>query len=218
VNDAEREAFVAFLRRVAPLPDAAAVAFSALLTPRRFAAHQLLLRAGDPAKWCFFLVSGLVREYYVAADGAEHTRSFITQGQMTGSLLDLLSRSPAVTFIEALEPVVALGFAYQDFDVLSGRYPALQLLARRNAEALYVRKASREYEMLARSAAERYRRWLQEHAGIDARISRRHLASYLGITPEHLSRLRRPSREPSAERAASRRRSSGSGPARRGSK
>jgi CRP-like cAMP-binding protein len=65
------------------------------------------------------------------------------------------------------------------------------VLARRNAEALYVRKAQREHEMLALPAAERYARWRREQPELDARVSRRQLASYLGITPEHLSRLRR---------------------------
>jgi CRP-like cAMP-binding protein len=58
-----------------------------------------------------------------------------------------------------------------------------------SAEALYVKKTRREYEMLALPAAERYRRFRESEPRLDARVTRRHLASYLGITPEHLSRL-----------------------------
>jgi CRP-like cAMP-binding protein len=65
----------------------------------------------------------------------------------------------------------------------------MQTLARRHAEALAVRKTKREYEMLALPAAARLARWQTEHPDLDGRITRRLLASYLGITPVHLSRI-----------------------------
>ncbi len=130
-----------------------------------------------------------MRELYVDEAGREVTRVFVDAGQTTGSLLDLLSGEPSVTFIQALEPTETVAVRYRDFDALTARFAELQLAARRIAEALYVRKARREHEMLALSAAERYARFVREQPTLDARISRRHLASYLGVTPEHLSRL-----------------------------
>lgn len=200
------QVFRAALTRLGPVSPAAFSALSAICAPRSFAAGQHLLRAGDRATLSFFLVRGLVRELYVGEDGAEHTRSFVREHQTTGSLLDLLSGAPAVTFIEALEPTDTVAFPYAGFDALCARHPDLGHLARRNAEAVYVRKARREHEMLALTAADRHARWLAENAALDARVSRRHLASYLGITPEHLSRLRHP--------GAARRRSTRRGSAR----
>jgi CRP-like cAMP-binding protein len=166
-------------------------AFEALLTPRVFAVGEALLSGGQKASHCFFIDTGLVREFYLGADGAQHTRTFLAEGQLTGSLLDLISKRPAITCIEALEPTVTLAFAYAEFDTLCARYPDLQQVARRFAEALYVRKAQREHAMLAFSASERYAQWLREQPGLDRRIQRQHLASYLGVSPEHLSRLQR---------------------------
>ncbi len=187
------EAFASALRRLGPVSEGAFAALAAKCAPRSFASGAHLLRAGDWATDSFFLVKGLVRELYVGEDGAEHTRSFVAEHQTTGSLLDLLSGKPAVTFIEALEPTQTLVFAYADFDALCAKHADLNHVARRNAEAVYVRKARREHEMLALSAADRHACWLAEHPGLDARVSRKHLASYLGISPEHLSRLRHPS-------------------------
>ena len=178
------------LGALGPISPAALQAWCAICTPRNFAKGEFLLRAGERAEWGFVLRSGLVREFYVAESGIEHTRSFIAEGQVTGSLLDLLSDGAAVTWIEALEPTVSIAFRYAEFVGLYPRFRELESIARRNSERLYVLKARREHDMLALSAGVRYERWLAEHAAIDPRVTRRHLAAYLGITPEHLSRLR----------------------------
>ena len=202
------------LVRFGPVSAEALAAWSARTTERRFDARSFLLRAGERAQWCFLLVSGLAREYYVDESGAEHTRSFIPEGSATGSLLDLLSDGPAVTFIEALEPTHVLAFRYSDFEALSQRFADVGAIARRHAEALYVRKARREHEMLALGARARHERWLAENATLDARITRRHLASYLGVTPEHLSRLRQPVALPRQQAASAGRKPSPAGRAR----
>jgi CRP-like cAMP-binding protein len=176
-------------------PHEAVAALAARTTTKRFAAGDFLLRGGERAELVFFVVRGLVRELYVGDDGREHTRSFVAEGQPTGSLLDLLSGAPSVTWIQALEETATLAFRYAEFEALCERYPALHLEARRHVEALYVKKARREHEMLALSAAARFQRWREVAPGLDARVSRRHLASYLGVTPEHLSRLTRAARE-----------------------
>jgi len=191
-----RRAFAALVLRVAPLSAPALAALDALAQPRAFAAGALLLRGGDRATLSFFVHRGLVREKYIGERGEEHTRFFIAEGGLTGSLLDLLSGAPAVTWIEALEPTETLAIPYRDFDALTERFPELQRLARRLAEQAYVRKVRREHEMLALPAARRHARWLEEYAAIDPRLGRHHVASYLGITPEHLSRLRRGTKRP----------------------
>jgi CRP-like cAMP-binding protein len=197
-SSAARRALAGMALRLAPLDGDALAAVDALAQPRTFPPGALLLRAGERATWSFFVHRGLVREFYVGERGEEHTRVFVDAGGLTGSLLDLLYDGLAVTFIEAIEPTSALALSYREFDALCARHPALHQLARRLAEEAYVRKARREHEMLALPAARRHARWLAEHAGLDARLSRRHVASYLGITPEHLSRLRRAVRRPAA--------------------
>ncbi len=182
--------FARSISRFGEIVPAALAGVVALLTPRTFEKDECLLRGGERAQFLFFITRGLVRELYIDAAGAEHTRTFLREGSVTGSLVDLLSRGPAITWIQALEPTETLVFRHSDFARLCDEHPSLQRAARCFAEDLYVQKVSREYQLLALSARERYELWMQDWSAIDGRIRRRDLASYLGIRPEYLSRLR----------------------------
>lgn len=192
------------LAALGPMSPDALQAWCAISTRRSFGKGEFLLRAGERAEWGFVLRSGLVREFYIGESGDEHTRSFIAEGQVTGSLLDLLSNAAAITWIEALEPTLTVAFRYAEFVGLYPRFRELESIARRHSERLYVLKARREHDMLALSAGARYERWLADHAPLDVRVTRRHLAAYLGITPEHLSRLRQSAHRKSSPRESKR--------------
>jgi CRP-like cAMP-binding protein len=195
-----REQLEHLLSKAAPLSEAALAEFWMLVSPRNYATGEHLLEAGARAELSFFISRGLVREYYLDAEGSVAIRTFVSAGDFTGSLLDQLSNAPAVTWIQALEPVEALVWRTAELDALAMKHPMFQLALRRAAERVYVRKARREHDMLVLTAAERYANWLSSDGHLDGRITMRDLASYLGITPEHLSRLRSKKR-PSAARS-----------------
>jgi CRP-like cAMP-binding protein len=168
---------------------AAVHAIGRCATERQFRAGELLLEGGARAEWLHVIADGLVREFYVTAAGDEHTRVFVSDGGVTGSLLDLTSGAPSVTWIQALEPTRTLAIRYADFNTLASQHRELESLARELAQSLAIRKTKREYEMLALSASERLESWRVGNPGLDGRITRRLLASYLGMTPVHLSRI-----------------------------
>ena len=178
------------LESLSPLPDADWALMLPLVAARNVAAGQQILRAGELATYTFFLRQGLLREYYADQEGTEATRRFCQAGEFSGSLADLLSGRPALCSIEALEPSEIWSTNWRDVDAISRRSPAWMLLLRRFAEILYLRKTEREFEMLTLPAAERYRRFAEAFPALEERLPRIHVASYLGITPVHLSRIR----------------------------
>jgi CRP-like cAMP-binding protein len=178
------------LEALSPLADADWALVQPRIASRHVAAGQYLLRAGEIATQTFFVRQGLLREYYSDRDGAEATRRFCVAGEFSGSLADLLSGRPAQCSIETLEPSEVWSMGWRDIDAASMQSPAWMLLLRRFAERLYLRKTDREFEMLTLPAAERYRRFVEAFPELEKRLPRVHVASYLGITPVHLSRIR----------------------------
>ncbi|MBI2769929.1 MAG: Crp/Fnr family transcriptional regulator [Burkholderiales bacterium] len=198
----------AALHSLSPLGDEAWAGLEGQVTARVVAATEILLRAGDRASEVFFVRSGLLREYYVDGEGRETTRRFTQSGELSGSLADLLSGQPAMVWIEALEPAEIWRMEWARLDALAERNSDWMRLARALAEQLYLRKMQREFELLTLDAAQRYRRFSQQHPGLDARLPRQLVASYLGITPVHLSRIRASGkRVPEPKAPAQRRRS-----------
>jgi CRP-like cAMP-binding protein len=194
---ADAAAFAAAVRKIEPLDDAdigAALAHlrAHTLTLRR---HAYLLRAGQRATQVAVVVSGLLREFFVLPDGSERTKAFVAENDFSGSLADLLSGGPSRAFIVAEEPSRLLVASAEDYAALAARSNAwarfrLGVLAR-----LLLAKAEREYELLGMDADARYAALVARWPGLEARVAARHIASYLGITPVHLSRLRRRRRE-----------------------
>ena len=183
--------FALAVRAISPLEDADIAQVLAITRPRELARGQFLLRAGERACEVGVVVSGLLREYFVMPDGTERTKAFGLSGYPTGSLADLLSGQPSKAFIVAEEPTRILVADYADSLALADRSLAWRRYGERLTQLILLVKAEREYELLGMDAAARYERFSARYPGLEARVAARHVASYLGITAVHLSRLRR---------------------------
>jgi CRP-like cAMP-binding protein len=174
---------------VSPLSDAAILAIMVHVRRSELNAGQFLLRAGDRATHAFIVVKGLLREFHLDREGRHATRGFSPGGTLSGSLADLISGAPAISHIEALEPSTVLSIPWREIDKAAQSDMQWQVLLRRVAERLYVQKVHREHAMLTLTAAERLDQFKQAFPGLLNRVPKHAIASYLGITPVHLSRL-----------------------------
>jgi len=195
LDDDDVAAYAAAVRRVVAMDDATIARGLAIVRPREVKRGDHLLRAGAKATEVAVVVRGLVREYFLLADGSERTKALVNETWFTGSLADLLSGAPSRAYVVAEEASRLLVAPYAEYRALASRSPAWERFGRRSLELLLLRKAEREYELLGLDAEARYAALVARWPEIEARVAARHIASYLGITPVHLSRLRRRRRE-----------------------
>lgn len=200
----ERASYAQTLRKIAPLSDADIEEGLALTKQRHLERGEHLLRAGEHATEVAVVVSGLLREYFVLANGVERTKALIIEGQLSGSLADLLSSGPSRAFIVAEEPTHLLVTRFEDYRALGKHSTSWSALGRRAVERLLLAKAEREWELLGLDAEARYVAFRSRNPGLEGRVAAKHVASYLGITAEHLSRLRRRLSRPHGKGAPSR--------------
>lgn len=191
MTPSDRRAFVRSLRAVSPLADAELALVEAHATVRLLVRGETFLRAGDRAVDCGVVVLGVMREYFPLPDGHEVTRSFAGPGDGVGSLSDLLSGEPARSAATAVTDTRLVLVPWAVLRDAAARVPAWTQFLARTTERLYLAKAAREYELLALDGEARYRGFRARFAALESTIPLRHVASYVGVTPEHLSRLRR---------------------------
>lgn len=187
----DETAFRAAFADVVPMDEPAVVAGLARTRPRSLDRGAQLLRAGDRARDVHVVIEGLLREYYVMPDGNERTKSFVAKHQVAGSLPDLLSGEPSRAYIVAEETTRVLVVDYAALRALHEPYPSWAQLDAEMIRRLLLTKTQREYELLALDAEQRYDVFRRRFPGVEDRVAARHVASYVGITPVHLSRLRR---------------------------
>lgn len=188
---AERESFRDHLRRVEPLTDGDLDLVGDAARVIGLERGDWFLAAGDLAVNCGTILDGVMREYYPLADGREVTRNFAGPGDGVGSLSDLITGEPSRSAVVAETAARIVSVPWRVARDAAARSPAWARFLAKTTEALYLAKATREYELLALDAEARYLRFRTRFASLEPQISLRHVASYIGITPEHLSRLRR---------------------------
>lgn len=190
LSEAERAAMCQALRRISPLDDADIDELIPHTTRLALDKGEVVLKAGETARLTGFVLHGGLREYYVLEDGTERTKGFNMAGEFSGSLSDLLSGQPSRVWITAEAPSVVAITPWRTFDELTRQRPAWLLFARRMAEALYLLKTEREFELLTMDAAQRLARAQARWPALASVYSQKDIASYIGVTPVHLSRLR----------------------------
>lgn len=150
-----------------------------------------LLEVGDEVTIAGLVLEGTLREVYVDEHGEERTRGFSFVGDFVGAWADVLAKRPSRTRVEALAPARVRCFEVKALRQVEAHAPDLQHALRLVAERLYVRKSDREFELLTMSASHRYDALLAQVPDVEKLVQLQHIASYLGITPVYLSRLRR---------------------------
>lgn len=178
------------VNQVSPIPKEVWKKSEQLYTIRKLGYGDFLIKQGAKASEFAFVFSGVLREYYLTDQGNEYIKSFNFPGDFTGSYFDLLTEQPSTCNIRAITDCELAVAKFSEFRKLFSQDIAWERLGRIFAENLFLKKARREYELLALSAEKRYDLLLESRPDIEELVPQYHIASYLGITPVSLSRIR----------------------------
>jgi CRP-like cAMP-binding protein len=164
---------------------------SQFFTPRRIRKHQFFLQEGDICKRMAFVQNGCLREYTVDHKGEEHIIQFAIEDWWISDLTSYLSGLPSTQNIDAVQDTDVLILERQARDKLLDAVPAMERFFRLLLESNYVATRRRINYSLTASADERYLAFIMTYPQLVEQIPQQYIASYLGITPQSLSRIRR---------------------------
>lgn len=159
-----------------------------------FPAGDLIVAAGDEENKLYVLVNGLIRKYYLDYQGNDITHQFLETGQIFSTQHVVFSGRVMCNF-EAVELCRLVCFDYAQVQKLMLEASSLSQIYIGILEETLRVKLDRETALLTESATERYVKMKAEIPDIDQRVSHAHIASYIGVTPVSLSRIRRTLRE-----------------------
>lgn len=159
--------------------------------PKKLRKRQYLLNAGDVCQYMTFVEKGLLRSFSVDEGGHEHVMQFAMEGWWISDMASFLSGDQAIHNIEALEDSELLLLTKQAMDEMIDKVPSMERYFRLLMQNSIIALQRRIRAVQTFTAEEIYLKLMEVQPEIISRAPQQHVASYLGITPETLSRIRK---------------------------
>lgn len=153
--------------------------------------HKFLLNEGDVCRYIGFVNSGCLREYSIDSKGTEHIIQFAVEDWWVSDLNSFLTGLPANYNIDTLQDSEVLLIEKSAREELLDNCPKMERFFRLLIEANHVATQQRITDSLSTSAEERYLKFIKTYPKLLEQVPQSHIASYLGITPQSLSRIRK---------------------------
>lgn len=153
--------------------------------------RQFLVQPGFVCTHQIFVLKGALRSYFVTQNGDEHTIQFAIEDWFISDFNSYISQTPASLFVEALEESEVLLIPYNEVEALCLNNPKFERFFRMSAQRAFAFSQRRILSNLDKTAEERFVEFNSLYPQIVSRVPQYTLASYLGITPEFLSKIRK---------------------------
>ena len=165
--------------------------FKTFFTQKKLRKRQYFLQEGDVSKYQAFVEKGIARSYTVDEKGSEHILQFASEGWWITDLSSYLTSEPSILHIDALEDVELLLLTKPNWEEAMKKIPALERYFRIIIQNHLVSTQKRLLQSLVETAEEKYNRFLRAYPECAQRVPQHMIASYLGVTRETLSRVRK---------------------------
>ena len=183
--------FVNYIKSIVDIPQEQESKFCSLISIQNIKKGENFLCEGQSAKTIAFVKSGLFRYFYVDKKGKEFTKGFFVENSVLVSYGSILEKRGSYFTIQALENSEIERIDYFESQKLSTEHPCWNKFLVVQLQKVLIMKVERERELLLFDAEQRYRAFLQQFPKLDVRVKQNIIASYLRLTPESLSRIKR---------------------------
>ena len=159
--------------------------------PKMIAKKEFLLNKGEVSNHMRFIAKGCLRSYILDNKVQEHILQFGIKGWWINDLYSYLSKKPATHFVQAIQSSTVLQIHRDSLEKLYNQVPSLERFFRIKFQIAYTSLQERHLDEMSLTAKERYEDFQKKYRDIEQSVPQYMVASYLGITPEHLSSLRK---------------------------
>jgi len=181
---------VKLISRFLTLTEEESKAFMECIPIKKFKKGTVLLHEGQISKDSYFVIKGCVRKYYII-DGEERTTEFYVEDESVASLQSYQNKTPTNHYFECVEDSKLAVLNFEKEQELFKRVPKYEKLCRMTMENDFGEQQEALSKFMISSPEKRYKNLLKTRPDLLQRIPQYHLASYLGVKPESLSRIRK---------------------------
>ena len=160
-----------------------------MLEPVELEKNDFLIREGARVHHCYMLLEGVVRVFF-SNDGNEYNKTFFVPGMFPTPLTALITEAPCELSFQALVDCRLIKFSYRGFRALFTQHRCLESLLLRILEVQWIKKEKHDIRMVTNDATTNYLIFRDEYPELEKLIPQYQIASYLGVTPIQLSRIR----------------------------
>jgi CRP-like cAMP-binding protein len=165
--------------------------FVSLLKHKNIRKRQYLVQEGDIARYQYFVNEGCLRTFHTDDKGMEHNVQFSIENWWTGDMYSFLTQTPGKYNIVAIEDSDLFCIDSEALELLYTKVPKFEKFFRHLLQNAFVALQERILSGMSESAEDRYQNFRKKFSEMDKRIPQNQIASFLGITPESLSRVRK---------------------------
>ncbi|KAA6438788.1 Crp/Fnr family transcriptional regulator [Dyadobacter sediminis] len=182
---------IEYFKQYFPLAEKERAEINRLFVEKQVKRRHFILQQGDVCQYYTFVISGCFKMYHVDQKGVEHNLQFVAERDWIADLSSFYSEKPSLMYIEAIEPSVILQIKKPDLLYLFINHHKFDRNFRIITEQKYIELQNRVLENISSSGEQRYQSFLARYPHLLNRLPNSQIASYLGITPEFLSKIRK---------------------------
>jgi CRP-like cAMP-binding protein len=179
-----------YISHIEPLTDEESKAIRDITVMKTYPKGTTLLKEGEISKECYFILSGLIREFHIR-EGEEITTNFYNEEQWVLSATSFISGTPANHYFTTLEETTVVVGGEEKENQLYESFPRFAEISKTIMEKGFAEQQNRLSLFLTSSPEQRYLSLMESHAHLLQRVPQYQLASYIGVKPESLSRIRK---------------------------